>query len=183
MKQILHIFAKDTRRFWREISLSIALLAALVWFSPGIWNPVRLTRISPGSVTRFRYIGFAVNPTILLVLSWWLLISRIVLDEPLVGNRQFWLTRPYEWKKLLAAKTLFLICWIAVSYLLTEMLLLTEVGFNPMEHVPGLLAVLLFVIAVLLLPVFALTSLTSNFIQAALTVLGTMALVSWYAGT
>jgi len=30
----------------------------------------------------------------------------VVHAESLVGDRQFWITRPYEWKKLLTAKAL-----------------------------------------------------------------------------
>jgi hypothetical protein len=37
MKQILHIFAKDTRRFWPEISISLALLATFVCIGPNLW--------------------------------------------------------------------------------------------------------------------------------------------------
>ena len=34
MKQMLHIFAKDTRQFWPEILISLALVATFVWIYP-----------------------------------------------------------------------------------------------------------------------------------------------------
>ncbi len=37
MKQILHIFAKDSRHFWPEILISMALVGALVWIYPSTW--------------------------------------------------------------------------------------------------------------------------------------------------
>ena len=45
MKQILHIFAKDSRHFWPEILISLALVGALVWVYPS-------TRLSAGGLIR-----------------------------------------------------------------------------------------------------------------------------------
>jgi hypothetical protein len=36
----------------------------------------------------------------------------VIHAEALVGDRRFWLTRPYEWKKLLGAKALFLLVFL-----------------------------------------------------------------------
>ena len=38
MKQILHIFVKDVRRFWPEISLSVAITAAFARYYPYQWT-------------------------------------------------------------------------------------------------------------------------------------------------
>jgi hypothetical protein len=96
--QIIHIFRKDVRRHWREIALSLAILAAFAWNRPAHWMPL------PRGVRQddFPFVELLVG------IGWSLLIVRVVHEEPLVGDRQFWVTRPYEWKKLLAAKALFI---------------------------------------------------------------------------
>jgi hypothetical protein len=38
--------------------------------------------------------------SVLLAISWVMLVMRAVHAEGLVGDRQFWLTRPYEWKSV-----------------------------------------------------------------------------------
>ena len=43
---------------------------------------------------------------------WLVLISRVVHDEGLVGDRQFWITRPYPWQILLTAKLAFIFAFI-----------------------------------------------------------------------
>ena len=130
MKQILRIFVKDARHQWFEILIPIAVI-----FSPGVhlslsvadrsdvgWQPIGLLPFV-GSV------GDLPSLLVLLVpLSWWLLISPLVHAEKLVGDRQFWITRPYEWKKLLAAKVLFLIVFLYIPLLLAQCLMLAKAG-------------------------------------------------------
>lgn len=52
-----------------------------------------------------------------LILFWVFLTLRVVHGETLVGDRQWWVTKPYEWWKLLLAKELFLSClWAFLSF-------------------------------------------------------------------
>jgi len=105
MNQILNIFRKDTRRFWPEIVLSLVITAAFALIYPVQWLP--------GTGERVRELQYLASVfTGLVPVSWWLLIGRVVHAETLVGDRQFWITRPYEWKKLLGAKVLFLLVWL-----------------------------------------------------------------------
>ena len=98
-----------------------------------------------------------------------------------MGDRQFWITRPYEWKKLLTAKLLFPAAWIGVPFLLAQLLVLAEAGFHPLEHMPGvLLNVLLFSVAYLL-PMVALAAVTSNFARLTMTVLGVLIVYIGYS--
>jgi hypothetical protein len=98
MSQILHIFRKDARHHWPEILISLALLVVYATLQPRTWTEQQYDR---GFLDTFvHYL-----PGI-LILSWVFLIVRIVQGETLVGNRQFWITRPYEWHRLLAAKLL-----------------------------------------------------------------------------
>lgn len=176
MKQVLHIFAKDTRHQWIEILVSFTFLALLAvtyhqrWLVTPYGGAVSL---SPG--------GLLSNGTYLLTvivpLSWWLLISTLVHQENLPGDRQFWLTRPYEWKKLLAAKLMFLILFIFVPMLLAQCFMLSQAGFQPIASFARILLNLLFLMCILVLPIVALSTVTRNFGQLALALLGGTVLI------
>jgi hypothetical protein len=173
MNQILHIFVKDARRFWGEISLSVAITAAFAWLYPHQWvGPDHLHGVmgNQGSVGYQLVIAGYILRTLVPV-SWGLLIIRIVHAESLVGDRQFWLSRPYEWTKLLAAKLLFLLAFILVPLFAAQSALLAETGFNPFAYVPGLLYNLLLLTIIIVLPLFAIAAVTSTFAQMMLVLL------------
>jgi hypothetical protein len=173
MKQILHIFVKDARHQWLEILTSLAVTVALVFTSRSQW--LTGATIYGGDVS-FSPLGFVSDLPALLVfivpLSWWLLISPIIHDEKLVGDRQFWITRPYEWKKLLAAKVLFLVVFLYVPLLLAQCVILAEAGFTPFSSFRGLFYDLLLLTCVPVLPLIALATVTRNFARMTLAVLG-----------
>src|SRR5437660_7280726 len=109
---------------------------------------------------------------VLLLVSWWLLIVRAVQSETLAGDRQYWITRPYEWKKLLAAKILFVGVFVNVPLLIADVVLLTRAGFKPVpSFVPGLLWMQVTLVVFLLLPIAALATVTSSIAQSALALL------------
>ena len=174
MTQILNIFRKDTRRFWPEIMLSVIVVFAFALVFPNEWRIFHDRSVQNRMSIMLAALG------ILMVTGWWLLIARSVHAESLVGDQQFWITRPYEWKKLLAAKVLFLAAWIGVPYLLAQLLLLAEAGFHPLAYMPGLLFNLLLVSVGFLLPMFALAAVTSNFARLTMTVLGCLILFIGY---
>jgi len=90
MRQILHIFAKDSRRFWPEIAVSLAILVAFVRVYPVQWMGPELFG-SADDVERYRRLqGIAGTLALLLPVSWLSLIARVVHGESLVGDRQFW---------------------------------------------------------------------------------------------
>jgi hypothetical protein len=111
MKQILHIFLKDARHQCVEILISLAAVAIATFTYYARWNmraglySVSRSTNALGSLSVFLLV-------LLVPLSWWLLISRAVQEEKLVGDSQFWITRPYEWEKLLSAKLLFLVVFL-----------------------------------------------------------------------
>jgi hypothetical protein len=174
MKQILHIFQKDTRRFWPEILLSVVVILAFAVQYPIEW------RRFDDLPDRQRMLGLLSALGTLMVAGWGFLVARIIHAEPLVGDRQFWITRPYKWKKLLAAKVLFLAVWIGVPYLVAQSIILAEAGFHPPAYVLGLLGNLLVMSAIFLLPVFALAAVTTNFARLTLTVMGSGAVLLGY---
>jgi len=174
MKQILHIFAKDCRHFWPEILISVALVGALVWIYPSTWlSKSGLYAVAGGAfLPGMLEAGvLAALLTVLVPVSWWLLIARVIHAESLVGDRQFWVTRPYEWKKLLGAKALFLVAFLYLPLLIGQCLLLFRAGFPPLPFVPGLLFNLLLITAVIVLPLLAITTVTATFARLTVTLL------------
>ncbi|HEV2645484.1 MAG TPA: hypothetical protein VGU46_03875 [Acidobacteriaceae bacterium] len=166
MNQIWHIFRKDTRRFWVEILVASLLEFAFVAIYPGRW------KVHYDQSQSMRVLQFSSFLSFLVPIGWWLLTVRAVQAEALVGDEQFWITRPYEWKKLLTAKILFIVVWIGVPYLLAQSWLLNAAGFHPLSYIPRLLYGLLMVLAVFGLPALALGTVTSTFVQLTLTLLG-----------
>ena len=170
MNQILNIFRKDTRRFWLEILLSVAIIFAFAAACPNEWKAFH----DPSDRQRMALITSSLR--LLTLIGWWLLIARVVHAETLVGDRQFWITRPYEWQKLLAAKVLFAVVWIGVPYLLAQSLILAEAGYSPLTYPPGLLLNLLMMSTAFLLPLFSVATVTQNFARLTLTLLACLAI-------
>ena len=107
MRQALHIFKKDIRHHFPEILLSLTLLAAYVWNEPKEWIAREL---SENRLHNFLTGGLTVG----VVVSWCILVVRVVQGESLVGDRQFWVTKPYDRKKLLSSKLLFMLAFIGL---------------------------------------------------------------------
>jgi hypothetical protein len=162
MRQALHIFAKDVRRFYLEILTSLAVTFLFLKYSPQQWG-------APG-------IGYRSLPWLpgaimaLLLVSWWVLITRVIHAESLVGERQFWVTRPYRWPSLLAAKCLFVVAFVYVPFAAAQCVLLLEAGFHPSRFVPGILFSLAMTTGIIVLPLMLLASLTGSFAKMLLAV-------------
>jgi len=133
MKQILHIFRKDLRHNWPEVGVSLALLIAYIADQPRQWSHAP-------AATRFLEAASKAVP-VLLVISWAYLIIRLVQEESLIGDRQFWITRPYEWPKLLGAKLLEIFVLIHVPFFLAQILLLWMAHFSVTGNLVGLLGI------------------------------------------
>ena len=176
MSQVLHIFKKDTRHLWPEILISVALTAAFV-------------RVSFGGVSNFNGGGssnllplFASMLGALVPVGWWVLTARVIHDESLVGESQFWVSRPYQWQELLAAKALFLAAFLYLPIFIAQIVLLRAAGFHPFAHLPELFYNLVLLTGVLVLPIAAIATITSNFARLVLTLLGAVAylgLIIW----
>jgi hypothetical protein len=168
MNQLLHIFKKDTRRFWPEILFTVGATLAFSLLFPARWqddNPL--------------YVSLLSLVTFIVPASWWLLIGRVIHAESLVGDNQFWITRPYQWKKLLAAKVVFLAVWIGVPFFAAQLLVIAEAGFHVVAFVPVVLFNLGVFAAMLLLPLVAIATVTANFARMTLTLIGgTVAVVA-----
>jgi len=159
MNQVLHIFRKDLRHFWKEIALSWCVLAVYVWHAKQAWNPESM--FEAGYFTQL--VGQFIP--LLLTLSWWVLIIRAIQDERLVGDRQFWVTRPYHWPELLASKILFALLSVNLPLLIAQLLMLRFAGFVAFPYLGGLLSMHLALITALLLPLAVIASVTSTFVK------------------
>jgi hypothetical protein len=123
MMRTLRIFRKDVRHLWPRIVLvgAIEVAAHLAASAPTLG--IARLQIGMGAVE---------------ALAQWFLIASAILEEPLVGDRQYWLTRPYSWKSLLAAKVLFCLVFIHLPVLAADGSALILRGLSPMAHLPGL---------------------------------------------
>ncbi|MGA7186903.1 MAG: hypothetical protein WBY66_00250 [Candidatus Acidiferrales bacterium] len=179
MNQVLHIFRKDVRRHWLEIIVSLLLLIGFAWKMPIIWGQEPNSGEGQASRWLFGLLGVS------LCLSYWFLIVRVIQGESLVGDRQFWLTRPYQRRWLMAAKALFIIAFVNVPVFIFDVALLARAGFSPWHHLPGLLQGQLFLTAFLLVPVATISVITESPVQFLLILLGVIAYISgltWVVG-
>jgi hypothetical protein len=102
----------------------------------------------------------------LLPFAWIFLIAAVVLQERLPGTRQYWLTRPIGWRRLLAAKLLFVAVFVNAVWFLSDCVILfsLRVPVHPLilllRQIP--LSVLLF------LPAFCLACISSGLGQIAM---------------
>src|SRR5262249_18919448 len=110
MNQSLHILKKDARHFWWEILvvLIFTTMFAVVLFSPIVFGFVASRRALPGNQDG----RLSVFPAIALTLAWYYLIAIVVREEALGSDIPFWVTRPYNWKRLLASKIAFVAIFI-----------------------------------------------------------------------
>jgi hypothetical protein len=102
---------------------------------------------------------------ILLPLGLWFLIAQLIFQEALPGDRQFWLTRPYRWTNLLAAKILFVVIFGSVPLFLADCYILGVQRLGVFDDVPRLLLRQALLAALFLLPALALATLTSGLLQ------------------
>src|SRR2546429_528007 len=112
------------------------------------------------SLTPYFYIPAGRYTTPATTLFWTFLIIRFVQGESLVGDRQWWVTKPYEWWNLLAAKPLFILIFISVPLFHVHLLLLQQLGFPILPNLSSLVLTQLSLYFVLFLPALLLASLT-----------------------
>jgi hypothetical protein len=159
MRQSLHIFRKDVRHLWFEISVVLIAVAAFAFTG---------ARRARGAND---YAAWTLV-LILLPLSWWTLIARAIHAEVLRGDRQFWITRPYAWISLLLAKALFIAAFINVPMLFADAIIVRAYSLHPLTtQLAGLLWSQVLLTVVFLLPIAALSAITTGFVQLIFAVL------------
>ena len=169
MIQSLHIFRKDIRHLWPELTLYIVLLTAFGLVTPQLREGARFFGTMLGL--------FANLLNVLLPVVMFLLIIRAIQDESLVGDQQFWVTRPYAWTSLLGAKLLFIVVCIILPFAAMQCSLLLQAGLNPLASIPGLLLTLLYFVVIVWLTMTVVAAVTSTLARAFLSLVA--ALVIW----
>jgi hypothetical protein len=157
MRQAIHILRKDIRHLWIEIAVVLAAngLFVLSHTSQTFWQSKAQL---PQTVASF-FVSF------LLPVSWWVLIVRAIHGETLVGDREFWSTRPYDWKSLLAAKLLFLATFVNLPIFAAQAAILQSRGFPMGAEMASLLWNQVLLTTALFLPVAAVATLTTGIVQ------------------
>ncbi len=153
MRQAIHIFRKDARRCWPYIAAVLALTALNAW-------------LACRDALRGRA-GAEQLALSLMSLARWFAVAAVVQGERLVGERQFWVTRPYSWKSLLGAKLLFLGVFVGLPVLVSDCVILYADAFNPFALIPGMILRQCWLAGVLALP-FVLAALTTTIYDFAL---------------
>jgi hypothetical protein len=94
MRQTLHILVKDIRglRWQILVVLAVTLVVGCYFY----------------------------NARFALGLPLCYLVVRVIQDDALVGDRQFWVTRPISWKALLAAKAIFILVFATVPIFIAD---------------------------------------------------------------
>jgi len=124
MSQLFHILKKDARCFSAEIALLLALSVASAWMQAR--NPY--------------HSYWSEASQLLTMLAAVYLIARVVQAEALDGDRQFWITRPYRWNSLLAAKLLFIVVFAGLPVFFTHAGALALMQLSPASWLAPLAA-------------------------------------------
>jgi hypothetical protein len=159
MRIILHILLKDLRRHWREIVLFFAVTAGWAYQQA---HPYTLLWLRQKELL-----------PILLFLLWFFITIRVVQGEALVGDREFWPTRPYRWGQLMAVKALLLVLCLNGALAVAQIYLLAKAGIPVnAQLIPGLLYLQLEFALFLTFPAAVLAAVTESIVQWVLAVIG-----------
>lgn len=158
MHLIFHIFKKDVRRLWLGVAIALAIQAAAAWFDRGD-------------------LQLEGQLSLLLLVTWAVLLALAVHEDPLVSDRQFWITRPARWRVLMGSKLLFAVMVVHLPSFLADVVVLATHGFRPWEWLASLFLRQL-MLAAFCLTVIALAAVLTGFAQLALAVIGIVGLSS-----
>jgi hypothetical protein len=171
MTQTFHIFRKDVMHQWRDLVMYAVLLVAFAVVIPQSWmgaaNPNPMLAI------------LAVLLKVWIPIMWLVIIARLVHDECLVGDQQFWVTRPYSRASLLGAKLLFVAVCVVVPFMAMQWALLLQAGLNPVLAMGGQLKTLAYFVLIVLLPFLVVAAVTRTLASTFMTLLGVV--IVWAA--
>ena len=169
MTQALHILRKDLRHQRLDLVLYFGLVALLGFLIPTEW---------PGHWSSNEMMPWLLGLIkMVMPVTWLVIIARLVHAEALVGDRQFWTTRPYRWSSLLAAKLLFLLLCVALPYIAMQSALVLYCGLSPLNA--GFLVNAGMHLVIVWVPMFLLAAVTATLAAAFFSTLATAIL--WLA--
>jgi len=150
MNQILTL-KKDLWRLWPVAVLTCLMLAILAnadrWRADWMPSPME---------------GWM---NLVLSAAWACMTALVVLEDPLVGDNQFWMTRPYRWSALLSAKLALVVLMIHLPLFLADVYVLGARGFPPLLHLDVLLVKQFLLFGALTLPAIAVATLVRSFVH------------------
>jgi hypothetical protein len=161
--QPLHILQKDLRHLLPETLVSLFFFALFAFTASYDRTQSDIGPYLP----LVKYLLYVLMP-----ITWMVVISRLIQDEPLVGDRQFWTSRPYHWASLLAAKFLYLILFLYLPFLLMQVFLLLHAGLYPTTALGPLFHNLLLLSVFIVVPIAVISAVTSSFVWVLLAMLG-----------
>jgi hypothetical protein len=151
MRQALHIFKKDARYLRWELGAMLLLMGTFVYTQT---HHDEVRRADRGMIVMLLQSCF-----------WAFLCARLIQAETIPGDRQFWLTRPYDWRSLLGAKLLFVVTFISAPLLVADAVILAWEGFSVAANLPGLLWSVMLTTVGLLMTLCAFATLTRGLAQ------------------
>jgi hypothetical protein len=171
VNQTRHIVRKDLRRLRWLLVLWGVLLAGRVAFA------AFRGAIDEAAVSEFALLQLSGMMGTLETILLALIAAQLVQDEPLVGLNAFWLTRPYSWRALLAAKLAIAAVAFVLLTLVADLATMTLFGAGPVAMAR---ASSIFVASRLMwtLPLFVIAALTPSIAVFALTIIGAIAAFS-----
>ena len=175
MRKIAALVRKDLRHIWPHLLAVLPLM--FVFATSDLERLTRNTSILVGTAWQLLYLATPV--------AIWSLVAALIHGEPLVGDRQYWLTRPFTGYHLAAAKWIVLAICINLPLFLFQAIALEAAGISPVAYLPDLLWRQLFFSVFLLLPAAALAAITrtqGQFALVALLAAGPFAAWAWLAG-
>jgi hypothetical protein len=147
MGQVTAILRKDVRRLWPQLAAALGLTALMGWLDD---------KMSGSGI------GIA---QALWALCWIYLTARVVQQERLPGDRQYWLTRPYDWRCLLMAKALFVAAFAVVPLVAAKSVALALSGVSPLRYASTLVCSSVLFGGVVALTAAVLAALTESLLQ------------------
>ncbi len=126
MNQVVHIFRKDCRHLWSNIS-AVLVLTLL----HGYGEVINLGGgVSFGLSPHVVLMILAGLSRLLLPIALFLLVVTVIQEEGLVGSDQYWLTRPFSRRSLSLEKLMFVLVWAVLPMLLHDAVLIRFFGFS-----------------------------------------------------
>jgi hypothetical protein len=147
VKQAIHIFGKDVRRFWPQ--------CVVVSFLFAVYAMARRQESGAG-------VSALEVPAGVIIIICWLLIAGLVHEESPAEAGPFWITRPYSRMSLLAAKLLFISVFVFLPLLASGVLLEARSGVNVPASAGTLLLFDLGIAMWLILPALAIGGVTTS---------------------
>jgi hypothetical protein len=166
MTQVLHIFRKDLRHQSIDLAIYFTLLVLTGFVIATGW---------PG-----HYYSNDILPLLRTLLQvavpvlWLVIIARLVHEEAIVGDRQFWTTRPYRWSSLLGAKLLFVLVCVALPHFVMQWCLAFYGGVSPFKA--GFPVSATMHLLIVWIPMFLFACVTSTLVSTFFTTLGSVVL-------